>query len=149
MSDFYDEADERHVRGAATPAAQTAPKRGPGRPPKIPRTVPTVTVDATEPGDDHAAELRDIVGQGIAVVREEMRVLTIPPISPENADRVRALATWANAERGVLVRADANVSRRRATLATVEKDIAALTPDERAHLLNKLGAGGESRSVLS
>lgn len=126
-----------------TPSTSPPKNRG-GRPRKAP-----VTVEAIGPVDDHPAALRDIIGQAIGVAREEMRILTIPPVSPEAGDRIRVLATWASEIRGQVVRADANVSRNKLTLPAIEKAIANLSPDERAHLAERLGADGARGSVLS
>lgn len=123
------------------------PKRPPGRPRRPDSESASVDADG-----DHAARLRGIVGKGLDVIEKEMDVLTEPlpndvPASPDTVDRILVLIAKASEIRGQIVRADANVTRRKPTLATVEKDIASLSPDERAHLIERFK--GEGKSVLS
>lgn len=92
---------------------------------------------------DPASDLLGGIKQGVAVIVATIRELSVPPIAPDNVDRITVLTEKATVIRGQIVRADANVTRRKPTLASVEKDIAGLSPDERAHLIEKLGGGGD------
>lgn len=120
------------------------------RPARRPTDVPPIAPSDT---DDHAAELRVIIGKGIAVMHVEINVLSEPPpgggpISADSVDRIMAITAKASEIRGQVVRADAHVTRKKLTLPMIEKGIADLTPDERESLIERFGGGG-AKSVLS
>ena len=103
---------------------------------------------------DPAARLLAVIEVAVGAIEVEMARLSKPEFGKdhppaEDVDRMIVLGAKASEIRGQVVRADAAVSRRRPTVAQVAKDIGVLTPDERAHVLERLGVGGGNGSVLS
>ncbi len=123
-----------------SPAAPPPRRRRPPEPP------PAEDKDPDE-------RLRAIIEIGVGVIEDEMEILTEPcpgsggRISTDAVDRIMALTAKSSEIRGQVVRADAAVTRKKLTLAAIEKAIAALSQDERAHLVEKLGGGKEGNCL--
>lgn len=118
------------------------PKRGPGRPPN-PRPD---TADIRAAGGEVDERLHALIQKGVGAMEVAMDTLAHASPSDEDIARIVELTAKASEIRGQVVRADAHLTRRKLTLPQIEKGIAALTPDERATLLDRLGvtAGGNA-----
>ena len=121
-----------------------APPRRPGRPPSPP-PAPVTDVDV-------AARLDAIIERGIGAIETEMDVMLEPlpggGVGHDAVDRVVELTEKAATISGHVRRNRAEAARRKLTLPMIEKAIADLTPDERAHLRDRLSNEGSGRNVL-
>lgn len=104
--------------------------------------------------DDASSRLEAIISIGVEVMEEEMRAWADPPAggvgrSADSVDRVIEITEKASEIVGRIHRAREAAARRKLSVSAIQKGIANLSPDERAHLMETLGLAGKDGNSLS
>jgi len=96
------------------------------------------------------SRLEAIIANGVSAIEGAMGELTaMSSIDPDDLTRIVDLAEKSSEILGRVNRAREAATRRKPTLPMIEKFVADLAPDERATLLDRLGASNGGGSVLS
>lgn len=96
------------------------------------------------------SRLEAIIANGVSAIEGAMNELTaMSSIDPDDLTRIVDLAEKSSEILGRVNRAREAATRRKPTLPMIEKFVADLAPDERATLLDRLGASNGGGSVLS